>query len=84
MTASTTLKKRVWLTFILVAFVGVSILNYQFINFDNIPSLRQVTKKTMNLFSQGKLKTALSRAYPAANKKILLKNSSKSIGNTSK
>ena len=84
MTASTTLKKRVWLTFILVAFVSVSILNYQFINFDNIPSLRQVTKKTMNLFSQGKLKTAHSRAYPATNKKILLKNSSKSIGNTSK
>ena len=85
MTASTTQKKRVWITFILVAFVGVSILTYQFINFDSVPSLRQVTKKNNERLQPWKSKkTHLAECNAATNRKILLKNSSKPIGNTFK
>ena len=85
MTASTTQKKRVWITFILVAFVGVSILTYHFINFDSVPSLRQVTKKNNERLQPWKSKkTHLAECNAATNRKILLKNSSKPIGNTFK
>ena len=38
-------RRRVWITFILMAFSGVSILTYQFLDFDNVRSLSQVTKR---------------------------------------
>ena len=38
-------RRRVWITFILMGFSGVSILTYQFLDFDNVRSLIQVTKR---------------------------------------
>ena len=38
-------RRRVWITFILMAFSAVSILIYQFFYFDNVRSLSQVTKR---------------------------------------
>ena len=85
MTPSITQKKRVWINFILVAFVGVSILTYQFMNFDNVRPLSQVTEKHNERIQLRKAtKTLIAECNRANNRKILLKNASKSIGNTFK
>ena len=74
-----------WISFILVAFVGVSILTYQFMNFDNVRPLSQVTEKHNERIQLRKAtKTLIAECNRANNRKILLKNASKSIGNTFK
>ena len=52
-------RRRVWITFILMAFSGVSILTYQFLDFDNVRSLSQVTKRNTERIQPRKPATTL-------------------------
>ena len=85
MTQSITKIKQVWISFILVLFVGVSILTYQFMSFDDVRFLCQVIKRNNEQIQPRKATTTnLAECNIATSKKILLEKASKSIGNTFK